>query len=392
MSLLREIRAVTGMGLRSIPQRLASSSVVIIGIAGVVGVLVSVLGMAMSFSEHLIGTGHADRAIVLRTGANVEVSSVLGANEALAIMDKPGVARDMDGNPLATRDMIRGINLVRKVDGAPASLTIRGTTQQTFAMRPEIELVAGRRFEPGLRELMVGKSAQDEFAGLSVGAAVTLQNSPWTVVGTFVSGDSFESSVLADVDVVISAYERPGPSSVTVLLESASAYQTFVDAVTTDPALAVDVIREPDYYAQQSQQIRGLLNAIIYFVGGIMAVGAIFAALNTMYSAVSARGVEIATLRAIGFGSTGVVVSVLSESLLLALLGALLGAGLAWVFFGGNTIAMEGGLGAAVFELQITPMLLTMGVGTAFVVAILGGLLPAIRAASQPVATALRAT
>src|SRR5688572_20164540 len=223
MALLGEIRAVTGMALRSIPQRLGSSSVVVIGIAGVVGVLVSVLGMAMSFSEHIARTGHADRAIVLRTGAGVEVSSVLAPNEALAIMDKPGIARDGEGKPLATRDMIRGINLVRKVDGAPASLTIRGTTLQTFPIRPEVQLVAGRMFEPGLRELIVGKSAQEEFTGLGVGETVTLQNTPWTVVGTFVSGDSFESSLLADVDVVISVYERPGPSSVTVLLESESA-------------------------------------------------------------------------------------------------------------------------------------------------------------------------
>jgi putative ABC transport system permease protein len=392
MSLWREIRAVTAMGLRSLPQRLASSSVVIVGIAGVVGVLVSVLGMAMSFSEHIASTGRADRALVLRTGAGVEVSSVLNPNEAVGVMDKPGIARDAEGKALATRDMIRGINLVRKVDGAPASLTIRGTTLQTFAMRPEIELVAGRVFEPGLRELIVGKSAQDEFAGLGVGETVTLQNSQWTVVGTFVSGDSFESSLLADVDVVISDYERPGPSSVTVLLESEGAYQTFVDAVTTDPALSVDVILERDYYAQQSEQMRGLMDAIIYFVGGIMAVGAIFAALNTMYSAVGARGMEIATLRAIGFGSSGVVVSVLSEALLHALLGALLGGAVAWSFFGGNTIAMEGGLGAAVFELRITPAALAVGVTTACVVAVLGGLLPAVRAATQPVAVALRSS
>jgi putative ABC transport system permease protein len=392
MALFREIRAVTGMGLRSIPRRLASSSVVVVGIAGVVGVLVSVLGMAMSFSEHIASTGHADRAIVLRTGAGVEVSSVLNPSEALGIIDKPGVARDAEGKPLATRDMIRGINLVRKLDGAPASLIIRGTTEQTLPMRPEVELVAGRMFEPGLRELIVGKAAQDEFVGLGVGETVVLQNSQWTVVGTFVSGDSFESSLLADVDVVISEYERPGPSSVTVLLESENAYQTFVDAVTTDPALSVDVIRERDYYAQQSQQMRGLMNAIIYFVGGIMAIGAIFAALNTMYSAVSARGMEIATLRAIGFGSFGVVVSVLTEALLLALLGALLGASVAWIFFGGNTIAMEGGLGAAVFELRITPLALSVGVGTACLVAIVGGLFPAVRAASQSVAVALRSS
>jgi putative ABC transport system permease protein len=392
MALFREVRAVTGMGLRSIPQRLTSSSVVVIGIAGVVGVLVSVLGMAMSFSEHVTSTGRADRALVLRTGSGVEVSSILEPNEALIIMDKPGVARDAEGKALATRDMIRGINLVRKVDGAPASLTIRGTTLQTFAMRPEIELVAGRMFEPGLRELIVGKSALDEFVGLSVGDTVTLQNSQWTVVGAFVSGDAFESSLLADVDVVLAEYERPGPSSVTVLLESDGAYEMFVDAVTTDPTLRVDVIRERDYYSQQSEQMRGILDAIIYFVGGIMAVGAIFAALNTMYSAVSARGVEIATLRAIGFGSTGVVVSVLSEALLLALLGALLGASVAWLFFGGNRIAMEGGLGAAVFELNITPALLVIGVGTACAVGILGGLLPAVRAAARPVAVALRSS
>ena len=390
MALFREVRAVTGMGLRSIPQRLTSSSVVVIGIAGVVGVLVSVLGMGMSFSEHVTSTGRADRALVLRTGSGVEVSSILEPNEALIIMDKPGVARDAEGKALATRDMIRGINLVRKVDGAPASLTIRGTTLQTFAMRPEIELVAGRMFEPGLRELIVGKSALDEFVGLSVGDTVTLQNSQWTVVGAFVSGDAFESSLLADVDVVLPEYERPAPSSVTVLLESEGAYEAFADAVTTDPTLRVDVIRERDYYSQQSEQMRGILDAIIYFVGGIMAVGAIFAALNTMYSAVSARGVEIATLRAIGFGSTGVVISVLSEALLLALLGALLGAGVAWLFFGGNRIAMEGGLGAAVFELNITPALLVIGVGTACGVGILGGLFPAVRAAVRPVAVALR--
>jgi putative ABC transport system permease protein len=392
MTMLAEIRAVTGMSLRSIPQRVANSSVIVIGIAGVVGVLVAVLGLAMSLSESVASTGRADRAIVLRKGSSVEVSSVLNPDEALAIMQKPGVAHDAKGDALATRDMIRGINLVRKVDGAPASLVIRGTTLQTFAMRPEIKLVAGRMFERGLRELIVGKGAQEEFAGLSLGDSVALQNSPWKVVGTFVSGDSFESSLLGDVDVILSQYERPGPSSVTVLLESEAAYRTFADAVTTDPALQVDVTSERAYYAEQSQQMRGILNAIIYFVGGIMAVGALFAALNTMQSAVSARAMEIATLRAIGFGSTGVIVSVLSEALVLALLGAVLGAGVAWIFFGGNRIAMEGGNGTAVFELKITPLLIAIGVGAACAVGALGGLFPALRAARGPVATALRSS
>jgi putative ABC transport system permease protein len=392
MSLFKEIRAVTGMSLRSVPQRLGTSSVIVIGIAGVVGVLVSVLGMARSFSESLISTGHDDRAIVLRTGANAEVSSVLSMDESLTIMSKPGVVRDAEGNAVAARDLVRGVNLTRKEDGTAAGITVRGTTPQAFALRPEIEIVEGRLFERGLRELIVGKQAQVEFAGLELGDQVTLRDSEWTIVGTFVSGDSFESSLLTDVDLLLSELQRTGSSSVTVLLESADAYQTFSDAVTTDPTLSVDVMREPDYYQQQSQQLRGILNAVSYFVGGIMAVGALFAALNTMYSAVSARSVEIATLRAIGFGPGGVVVSVLSEALLLALLGALLGAAVAWLLFGGNTISMGGSVGSAIFELTITPTLLAIGIGWACAVGLLGGLFPAVRAARLPVATALRST
>jgi putative ABC transport system permease protein len=380
------------MNLRSIPQRFLSSCVIVIGIAGVVGVLVSVLGMAMSFSEFVTSTGRADRAIVMRTGANAEVSSVLGMDEAFTIIGKPGVAHDADGDALATRDMIRGVNLIRKENGVRAGLTVRGVSPQAFSVRPEIELVEGRMFERGLREIIVGKAAQDEFAGLGIGEKVTLRDSQWTVVGSFVSGDSFASSLLTDVDLLLSEYQRTGPSSVTVLLESDDAFGTFADAVTTDPTLSVDVVRETEYYAQQSQQLRGLLDAIVYFVGGIMAVGALFAALNTMYSAVSARAVEIATLRAIGFGSTGVVVSVLSESLLLALLGAFLGASIAWLLFGGNTISMGGSVGSAIFELKITPVLLAIGIGWACAVGLLGGLFPAVRAARLPVATALRSS
>jgi putative ABC transport system permease protein len=392
MSVIRQIRAVTGMSLKSIPQRMGSSTVIVIGIAGVVGVLVSVLGMARSFSEALISTGHDDRAIVLRTGANAEVSSVLNMDESLTIIGKPGVVHDAEGDAVATRDLVRGVNLVRRADGAQAGVTIRGTSAQLFSVRPEIEVVEGRMFERGLREFVVGKQAQDEFEGLGVGDKVTLRDSQWTIVGTFVSGDAFESSLLTDVDLLASEVQRTSASSVTVLLESADAYQMFADAVTTDPTLSVDVLREPDYYAQQSQQLRGILNAVSYFVGGIMAVGALFAALNTMYSAVSARSVEIATLRAIGFGSAGVVASVLAEALLLALVGALLGAGVAWLFFGGNTISMGGSVSSTIFELKITPALLAIGIGWACTVGLLGGLFPAVRAARLPVATALRST
>jgi putative ABC transport system permease protein len=247
-------------------------------------------------------------------------------------------------------------------------------------------------FERGLRELIVGEQARSEFVGLEIGDKVALRDSDWTIVGTFTSGDAFEASLMTDVDLLLSDMQRTGASSVTVLLESADAYQTFADAVSTDPTLSVDVMREPDYYAEQSRQLSGILNAVSYFVAGIMAVGALFAALNTMYSAVSTRTVEIATLRAIGFGSSGVVVSVLAEALLLALIGAALGASVAWLLFGGNTITMGNSTSSAIFELEITPTLLAVGIGLACAVGLIGGLFPAVRAARMPVATALRST
>jgi putative ABC transport system permease protein len=392
VSLVREIGAVTGMSIRSIPERLGSSCVIVIGIAGVVGVLVAVLGMTMSFADALVSTGNIDRAVVLRNGSNAEVSSSLTMDEAMTIMDKPGVARDVNGDVLATRDMVRGVNLTKKADGSSAGITVRGTGPQIFAIRPEVELVEGRLFEPGLRELIVGEAAQEQFVDLDIGDTVTLRDSEWTIVGTFLSGDTFESSLLTDADMLLSEYQRTGASSVTVLLENEEAYATFVDALTTDPTLSVEVMREPDYYAQQSQQLRTILMGVSYFVGGIMAIGALFAALNTMYSAVSARGVEIATLRAIGFGSTGVVVSVLSEALLLAVIGALIGAGTAWLLFGGDTITMGAAISSTIFELRITPSLLATGITLACTVGFLGGLFPAVRAARLPVATALRST
>jgi len=392
MSLFRQIAAVTGLSLRSIPQRIGSSCVIVIGIAGVVGVLVSVLGMAMSLADSMISTGSDDRAIVLRSGANAEVSSSLTMDEAMTIMDKPGVAHLADGTPLATRDLVRGVNLVKRADGATASITVRGTSLQTFEIRPEIELVEGRLFEPGLREVIAGRAAQQEFVGLEVGDTVTLRDTQWRVVGAFTSDDAFESSILADNDTLLSSVQRSGASSITVKLESPEAFDTFADAVTTDPTLSVQVLREPQYYAQQSRQLQTILSTVSYFVGGIMAIGALFAALNTMYSAVSARSVEIATLRAIGFGSTGVVVSVLVEALLLALVGAGIGAAVAWALFGGNTITMGGSVSSAIFELRITPALLVIGCVWACVVGFLGGLFPAVRAARLPVATALRST
>jgi putative ABC transport system permease protein len=248
-------------------------------------------------------------------------------------------------------------------------------------------------FEPAVRELIVGRSAQGQFAGLSLGSKIAFRDSDWTVVGVFDSnGDNHESELIADSETVLSAFRRNLFQSTTVLLESPESFNTFKDALTTNPTLSVDVKTEPEYYAAQSKQLSGLLNFLAYGIGGIMAIGAIFGALNSMYSAVSARGLEIATLRAIGFRSLPVVISVLVEALLLALIGGSVGAFLAWGFFNGNAVSTLGGnFTQVVFKLTVSTGLLVTGIVWACLIGVIGGLFPAIRAARLPVAAALRA-
>jgi putative ABC transport system permease protein len=392
MSVFRQIAAVTGMNLRSVPRRLGTSSVVVIGIAGVVGVVVSVLGMTRSLSHTLVDTGRPDRAVVLRSGADNETSSTLLVDAVATIKNAPGIARTPQGDAAATAEMLVSVNMTRKQDGARAGLTVRGIEPTAAAVRPEIRLVEGRTFQPGLREMIVGKGAHGEFSGVDIGDRVALRDSQWTVVGVFESGgDASESRLLTDAATLLSAYRRTVSNSVTVLLESETSFDEFKTALTTNPTLSVSVERETDYYARQSTSATTFFSIVSYVVGGIMGLGALFAALNTMYTAVSARAVEIATLRAIGFGAGGVVASVLAESLVLALLGALLGAAISWAMFSGNTLAMGNGVSSLVFEMNVTPTLLGIGVGFACAVGFLGGLFPAVRAARLPVATALRA-
>ena len=392
MSVFRQIGAVVGMNLQSIPRRLGSSSVVVIGIAGVVGVVVSIFGMNRSLGQALVDSGRPNRAVVLRSGSDGEASSTLLVDAIATIKDAPGVARTPKDDAAATADMITTANFKRRKDASAAGLPIRGVEPQAFFVRPEIRLVDGRLFNPGLRELIVGRAAQKEFSGLDIGDHLSLRNSQWTVVGVFESGgDVNESRVLADQATLMSAYGRTAASSVTVLLNSEASFDEFKQALTTNPTLSVSVERENDYYLRQSKSATTFFGFVATFVGGIMALGALFAALNTMYSAVSTRVVEIATLRAIGFGATGVVISVLVESLALALLGAVIGAGVAWALFSGNTISLGNTTSSLVFQMRVTPALLGVGVAWAVTVGLIGGLFPAVRAARLPVATALRA-
>ena len=393
MSMLTQIRAVTAMNLTSIPQRLGTSSVIVVGIAGVVAVLISVLAMATGFQRTILATGRDDRAIVLRGGSDSELASTLSREATLTIMDAPGIRKDSAGKPIASAEAVVVVDMPKKSNDSGANVTIRGVGAQAMALRPEIKLTTGRMFQRGLRELIVGLGAQAQFKGLEVGSHIALRGSDWTIVGAFASnGDSHESELLADGETVLSSYRRNLYQSVVVLLDSKEAFAAFKNSLTTNPQLSVDVMREHDYYAHQSQRMSGVLSFIAYVVGGIMAVGALFGALNTMYSAVSVRSREIATLRAIGFGASAVVLSVLIEAMLLSVIGALIGAGLAWIFFNGNVVSTLGSnFTQVVFHLAVSPSLVVLGIIWACVIGLVGGLFPAIRAARLPVATALRA-
>lgn len=393
MKLFRQIRAVTAMNFRSMPQRASTSLVIVIGIAGVVAVLVSVLAMSTGLIRTMENSGRDDRAIVMRNGSVAETSSALDRDSARLVQDAAGIKRDAAGEPILSAETMRIFSLHKKEDDAEVSVILRGVGPKVTELRPELKIIQGRMFKPAVTEVIVGKSASAQFKGLKLGDTINSRGATWTVVGVFsTDGDSHESTLMTDAETLISVDQRGSFQSVTVMLDSAGAFQSFKDSLSANPTLAVDVIREREYYRQQSKTMSTIISVIAYVVGGIMAVGAIFGALNTMYSAVSARLQEIATLRAIGFGSTAMVMSVLAEALVLSLIGGVIGALIAWLFFNGNTVStISGGMGQLVFELNVNPQLMILGIVWACVIGLIGGLFPAVRAARLPVATALRA-
>jgi putative ABC transport system permease protein len=391
--MFKQLLAVSLMSLRTLPQRIGASSVIVIGIAGVVAVLVSVLAMAAGFRHTLADSGRADRAIVLRGGSDAELNSSLTRSDVDTISNAPGVAHSVNGQALLSNELVTVVNVPKADTGTDANVTLRGVGLRLTEVRPELTIVAGRMFRPAVRELIAGAGAAKQFRGLNAGSVLHLRNAEWTVTGVFTSnGDVHESELQADVDTVGSSIERSDYSSAVVLLDSAAAFAAFKDALTTDPQLKVDVQREPDYYAAQSKQLSKIITGLGNTVAIIMAIGAMFGALNSMYSAVAARAMEIATLRAIGFGAVPILLSVMIEALALSLLGGLIGASLAWLFFNGHSVSTLGGAFAQiVFQLTVTRALIVTGIVWACVVGVLGGFFPALRAARLPVAEALRA-
>jgi putative ABC transport system permease protein len=391
--MFKQLTAVILMSLQTLPQRIGASSVIVIGIAGVVAVLVSVLAMGAGFRHTLADTGRADRVIILRGGSDAELNSNLTRTDVATISNAPGLAKDAGGKALLSNELVTVVNVPKIDTGTDANVTLRGVGLKLAEVRPELKIVEGRMFRPAVRELIAGAGATKQFRGLVVGSVLHLRNADWTVTGVFTSnGDVHESELLADVDTVGSSVERNGYSSAVALLTSPAEFTGFKDALTTDPQLKVDVQREPDYYAAQSKQLTRIINVVGKTVAIIMGIGAMFGALNSMYSAVAARGLEIATLRAIGFGALPVLLSVMIEALLLSLVGGIIGASLAWLFFNGHSVSTLGGAFAqVVFQLTVTRTLIFTGIVWACIIGLLGGLFPALRAARLPVAEALRA-
>ena len=391
MNSIRQTLAITAINLRSIPQRIGTSLVICVGIAGVVAVLTTVLAMATGLQNAMSNAARDDRVIVLRTGSTAEALSAISRDDLVAIEAAPGIHSTADGKPGISPEVLVSVNLPRRDTGQLSALSIRGLTPVGTSVRPEIQLLKGRMFATGVHEIIVGQSAHDQFAHLDVGDSAAFHNGTWKVVGIFSSaGDVHESEAMTDANTLMSATQRTVFSAVTVWLDSSAAFDAFKDAVKHDPALKVDVQTETEYYAGQSKQVAALLTVVANTVGGIMAVGALFGALNTMYSAVSARTVEIATLRAIGFGALPVVVSVLVEALALALIGAAAGGAIAWLLFNGNAFSTGGVLGQIALRLHVGASLIAIGILWAAVIGLLGGLFPAIRAARASVADALR--
>jgi putative ABC transport system permease protein len=379
--------------VRSVKARWTSAIVAVLGIAGTVGVFVAMLSLARGFKATLVSSGSADNAIIMRAGATSEMTGGVTIDTVKIVQDAPGIARASDG-PLVTPEVVLVAPIPLISTGTDANVQVRGVSKNVLEIRTKVKIVEGRMFTPGLAEIVVGKNANTSYAGLTLGNTISLGSVRFLIVGIFdAGGSSFDSEIWGDAHLIGPAYNRPDIffQSVTVHLTSPNSLQQLKDSLTTDPRLNVDVTREVDYYSKQSTRLTTLITVLGGLVAAIMAIGAVFGALNTMYSAIAERGREIATMRAIGFGGPSVVFSFVLEALLIAFVGGLLGCIAVLPLNGWTTGAMNlQTFSHVAFAFKITPELLVKGIFFALLMGLIGGLLPAIRAAVQPVATALR--
>lgn len=379
---------------RSIRARWTSTIVAILGIAGTVGVFVAMLSLAHGFRATLVASGSPDDALVMRAGSTTEMMGGITLDSVKLVQDKPGVARDAAGQPLVTQEVVGVIPIPLISTGTDANVEVRGVSPNVLEIRKFVKVVQGRMFHSGLDELVVGRNASKTYQGLTVGNTVDFGGGHWKVVGVFdAGGSSFDSEVWCDSRILNEVLKRPENifQSATVHLTSAAAFDQFRDSITSDPQLNLEVEREVDYYAKQSSAMTRLITILGGLVAAVMAIGAVFGALNTMYSAVAERGREIATMRAIGFSNWNVILSFLFEALLISFIAGILGCLVVLPLNGMTTQTMNFSTFSSIaFAFKITFNLLVMGVVFALAMGVLGGLLPAMRAALRPVAVSLR--
>ncbi len=392
--MLSQIIAVTGVNIRSLRARLGSSSVAVIGIAGVVLVFVAVLSIAEGVAATMKASGDPNTVLILRSGSDTEMTSGLAGDSVRVIQDAPGVARDGSGTPLTSPELFVVVDHPLKRSGSPANVPLRGITPEAFKVHDRIKIIQGRNLEFGKNEIIAGRAASRQFDGLDVGTTLKWGDSTWTLVGIFAdAGSVSESELWCDVKVLQPAYRRGNSyQSVYAKLAEPTAFQPFKDALTSNPQLQVTAMRSPDYYGTQTATLQMIVRTIGGIIAILMGVGAVFGAVITMYTAVASRTREIATLRALGFGSVPVVISVLVEAALLSAVGGLIGGLAAWAAFDGYETATMNfqSFSQIAFAFRVTPSLLGTAMIYALIMGLFGGMLPAIRAARLPVVTALR--
>jgi putative ABC transport system permease protein len=394
MHSLKLILSTALMNLRNLSRRRLNALVMILSIAGVVAVFSGVMAMNAGLDNAMRDAGRPDRAVLLRAGSTVEISSAISREEMVTIRNSTTVSKSPDGTQLITGEAVAPLTMIEKRSGMEVNGTIRGVGPEIMAIRPEIRIVAGRMFNPGKFEIVVGQQALQQFEGLKLGGELFAYNTKWKIVGIFTANRSIrESELMADSSIVMEVSQRPMFQNVTVVLPDASSIVAFRKAIAANPAIAMEVFTESEFLQRESQSLNGLLHFMAYVMGGIMALGAVFVAINAMYSSVDDRRREIATLRALGFPSVVVVASIVAESALLSLAGGGLGALVAWAVANGSTVSTAVGadLRQLVFDVAMTQAVVLKGLGAALAIGIFGGAIPAVRSIRSQIVDDLRA-
>lgn len=392
--MLSQIIAVTGVNIRSIPARLGSSTVAVIGIAGVVLVFVAVLSIAEGVNATMKASSDPNLVLILRAGSDTEMTSGLAGDAVRVIQDAPGIARDASGAPLTSPELFVVVDHPLKRGGSAANVPLRGVSPEAFQVHNRLKIVEGRNIEFGKNEIIAGRAAAQQFVNLNVGTTLKWGENTWTLVGIFEEGGAVsESELWCDVKVLQPAYRRGNSyQSVYARVASGESFQQLKDALTSNPQITVTPMRAAEYYGSQTEVLQRIIRTIGGIIAVLMGIGAVFGAVITMYTAVASRTREIATLRALGFGSIPVVISVLAESVLLGSIGGVIGGAIAWLAFDGYQTATMNfqSFSQIAFSFAVTPQLLFTALVISLVMGTAGGLLPAIRAATLPVVTALR--